>query len=139
MISIDEINKLKAENAQLQRDYDALDACIELQSMKIKALKEENERLKEEIEKLKGTYGNIHPDSAYYKIKKLKIENELHNEQIIFLQRKCADADGDIEKLATCLAEIKEIAENSFWDYTDVTVLAVKDEILQKIAECEVE
>lgn len=53
-LSIEDINKLESENkelkkqvAQWQHEYELLDACIEIYEQKVKELKQENERLKE--------------------------------------------------------------------------------------------
>lgn len=49
MISIDEINRLKEENAKLKREYDILDGIIDLNNAKIQALKDENYGLNQEL------------------------------------------------------------------------------------------
>ena len=80
MLSIDEINKLKEENA----------------------------RQKEEVDKLKGIDGNIHPDSAYYKISMLRCKNNK-------LERQNFDLSILKTKYLQALQEIKEIAEKELY------------------------
>ena len=90
------------------------------------------QRLKQENEKLRGTDGNIHPDSAYYKIKKLEIENEelkqankkmyqsMHKEICEYdeeLGIEKASHESDLETLDTyrsALEEIREIVQRPY-------------------------
>ena len=64
-------------------------------------------------------------------------ENEQLQESNDHLQGLYQDEHCTVLELKRVLQEIKEIIENNCWDYTDVTVLGVKEQILQKIAEVE--
>ena len=52
MMSIDEINKLKAENERLKREYDILDGIIDVNNAKIGQLEKENKSMRETIDGL---------------------------------------------------------------------------------------
>ena len=89
------------------------------------------QRLKQENRALKGTDGNVNPDSAYYKITKLEQENE-----------KLLEARNHFMavnlKYFTALEEIREIAEprfvNGLNEEADLCNLAM-DRITDKINE----
>lgn len=95
----------------------------------LKRKEQECARLKEEIEKLKGTNGAIHPNSAYYKISKLRCKN---NE----LERQHYDLCILKTKYKQTLQEIKEIAENGCYDEYGMPLDELSI-ILQKISEVE--
>ena len=112
------INDLEMKYKKLKQEYDKLDGIIDVNNAKIGQLEKENERLK-------------------------------HSEKD--LSRICQGFKRDIEteksskiKYYQTLQEIKEIAEN--WRNNDWSCFKCRsnmderlNEILQKIAECEVE
>lgn len=97
---------------------------------KYKRKEQECARLKEEIEKLKGTNGAIHPNSAYYKISKLKCKN---NE----LERQHYDLCILKTKYKQTLQEIKEIAEGMHDLWINKTTYTDMDNLVKHLLECE--
>lgn len=91
-------------------------------------LQSDYQRLKQENEALKGIDGNVNPDSAYYKIRKLEQENEKLKEEIQFhnkentnllAERNAAQIGYDEirevrERYRKALEEIKVIADDTF-------------------------
>lgn len=116
---MNEINKLKEENARLKREYDILDGIIDLNNAKIGQLQKENERLKEKIIKLSEEKGSL-----IVKNNTLKEEN-FNFEEIVKLCR--------CEQYEQTLQEIKTIVMG---DYDTLDPQALQ-EIRQKILEWE--
>lgn len=98
MISIDEINKLKEENAKLN-------AIIDGYQPRLQALKDENERLKEEIKE----------------VKKYQYEQEYLDKEIEEMQKALKTLAEGLNKRQILLQEIKKIAEKPklFKDFSE--------------------
>lgn len=110
------IKALKDTIIRLKKEYDMLDAIIDIKDAKIKELKAENERLKEEINKL----GKKHEDycnTMYWQMKE------------------------QMDKYRSALQEIKKIAEA--YHHNKPRLLCNMDkfieQILQKITKAESE
>lgn len=105
-------------------------------------------RLEQENERLRGTDGNIHPDSAYYKIKKLEIENEelkqankkmyqsMHEEiceydEELGIEKASHESDLEIlDKYRSALEEIRNLCNKGAGVYTNAKVVGLINEVL---------
>lgn len=147
-----------------EKDYEVLDACCELLSIKIEELKAENERLKEEIRTEKIYSSQV--EELEESLNHLKQENDtlkdkLSDAEAVMLTYKAdkekyyqqtLDDEIQINELYQVLQEIKEITKNSCC-MTDINLCVVNSctvcksmpdsdvikQIIQKITKAEEE
>ena len=126
MISIDEINKLKAENERLKREYDILDGIIDTNNAKIG-----------QVETLYKVATDRCNDLLAEVVKDIPFEGLIEYGGLTPLE-VLRGIKAQNKKYKTCLQEIKEIAKRGFAVCDDDCGNAIRyTQILQKISEVE--
>lgn len=151
------------EEKLTERDYEVLDACCELLSIKIDELKAENDRLKQEVrtEKIYSSQiEELEESLNHLKQENDTLKNKLSDAEAVMLTYKAdkekyyqqtLDDEIQLNELLQTLQEIKKIAKNSCC-MTDIDLCVVHScincksipntdvikQILQKITKAEV-